>query len=810
MILIRYYSPVKKGIGIGIGKLYFENKGYNYEAHSDIPKAEFMLVNVNSTKDYSEFMNDYYYQDSIYTTPFDTEYSGSFMAMKYELDLSALYSQEGTNSLDFSNIIFSVPDPSYELTINEVLILEESVETSTQTGALDSRVWQYTEAESFEASPTPQNDKYHLTLTNTPLFYPDSEWIDYLNIFDEDGNYYTAGITGNDHQLHYEPSSNNLTWNPTFNQFPEYFGMKFEEPMLIEANKTLYIQYATNTSWSEAIRIEVENIDLQSIRAIYDYNYLLKPEYYDWYGDLYGVDHSYENIAYSLKDEVEYEVVQYYYETFTVYTNIAQYNHTFDIGNFSFSTDFVNLSLQKVIGLTPNFTSEILTDNADYTVVFNEATKNVTITDLNAGNGLLDSFDHIMVILNYSYGPISSFTEVYLLDQFNQTYLSDPKDTFYNYIDIDYRFSAESGTALLAESAAIIVSDTTSFTSIDYCRNPDVSSNSKLNNYGTEIFDYFEVYMDESSVIYTADVDMDGEMDYKQTLDINKDQNVDIVKYGIDDPEVDGEIIWHTIIQDFRSVEVSTDTEEKEELRTLWFDINDRGFANFDFNVAKLLFAVLVLPLLTLYIAKMILPDVDYWAQKSTQQVIEKEEYKETEFYSVTLDDDRDGIADSQVSYERIKSDTYYEVTEYKKTILAAKYQNVFTFITEYSAKSFSSFFGAKRSDPVFNGHLTEEHLDTQDFSDLNSYTQTNAPILRATYRKFTENITTRYVDSFERTAITVIDFDEEGEIEEQRIYTDSFVDGDVDNVAQFFSEVSEEHSVTSVDTGYLQSVSFD
>ncbi|KKN17379.1 hypothetical protein LCGC14_0966440, partial [marine sediment metagenome] len=802
--LIRYNSPVKNGIALGIGELYLENKGYNYESHSDIPKAEILIVNANSTSDYSEFTSDYHYQISLQPTPFETEYNNKLKAIKIDLDLTSLYQSTGKNILDFSHLIFSVPNPCYELTINEVLIIKESSESTTLSGSSDSRIWQFSETEIFNANATPEYDSYQLTLGSSPLFYPDISWLDYINIYDEDGNYYTAGLTGNDHQLHYEPSNNTFTWNPAFNQFPEYFGMEFEEPLIISPNKTLYFEYSTNTSWTELIRIEEENIDLQSIRLIYDYNYLLKPEYYDWYAINFSPEHSYENIAYSFKEEPEYEVVQYYYEGFSVYKNVSQYTHAFDMGNHSFETDFVNLSIYKVIALTPTLETEILTDNINYTVIFDKTAKTLAITDLNS---VLNRFDLISVILNYSYGPVSSYTEISLLDGFNQTYLDDPKETFYNNVDIDYRYRAESGTALFAESSTTLTSQSTTFESIDYSRNPDISNGNKLTSYGLEIFDNFNIYYDESSIIYVADSDMDGEPDYKFTLDVNNDGKIDIIKYGIDDPLGSGEIYWHTIIQDFQSTEVSVKQELLEEKRTKWFDINDREFAYYDFNVVKLLLIVLTLPLLVYHISRMILPDVDYWAQKSTQQQVEKEEYVKSSFYSIKVDSNHDGIPDSQINYESTTVDIYYEINEYKKTIIAAKTQNMFTYIAE---RSIRSFFGGTEEDGIFNEYLTEDHLNSNDFSSLNLYTQMNAGTLQATYRKFTENITTTYIDNFEQSTLTIIDFDSEGEIEEQRTYTDDFENSQIDSIESFFSELSAEHSITHFETGQQSIVSFD
>ena len=818
IIMIRYNTPVKKGIAIGIGKMYFESKGYNYIDHPDLPKAEFLLVDAENEKEYnlmsnddfaklySEFIADYYYQAPLNLTPFDTEYNGRYKTVKIDLDLTSLYASTGSDMLNFSYLIFSVPNPSYELTVSEVLILEEAYEPTIEHFNTDSRIWQYSEVETFTASATPETDSYQLVLEDAPSFYPDIKWLDYLNIFDEDGNYYTAGVTGNDHQLHYEPSTDTFTWNPAFNQFPEYFGMEFEEPLVIEPEKKLYFTYTTATSWTEPIRIDIENVDLSSIRMIYDYNYLLKPEYYDWYSQQFGVKHSYESIAYSFKDEPEYEVVQYYYEDFIVYENTKAYTHTFDIGDLSFEDDFINVEVYKLIGLTPTLESVILTDDADYSYDFDKATKELTIT---SDIEFLDSFDQLLAILNYSYGPISSYSEIFLSDEFNQTYLSDLEETFYSSVDIDYSHSTKSGKALLAESSTTITSDTTLFKSIDYCRNPEMSIGDRLIGYGSELFDNFEIYKDESSIIYVADIDMDSEPDYKHTIDINRDSKIDIVKYGIDDPQGSVEIYWHTIIQDFENEEINVERSLEDEKRTEWFDINDRKFAHYDFNVAKLLIIALTLPLLPYHISKMMLPDVDYWAQKSTQTLIDKEEYIKSTFYSVKVDNDRDGYADTQINYETTDVDTYYEITEYKKTILAAKTQNVFTFLGEYVVRSIGSLFGGSGDDAVFDEDLTENNLETGDFSSCNKYVQKNGPVLRSTYRKFTEEITTTYIDTFEESTITVFDW-EEGDIAEQRIYTDSFETGEIEEVSEFFSGLSTQHSVTNIDTGQQITVDFD
>ncbi|MFX1391857.1 MAG: hypothetical protein ACFE9Z_17470, partial [Promethearchaeota archaeon] len=576
------------------------------------------------------------------------------------------------------------------------------------------------------------------------------------------------------------------------------------------SNLSPAILYACNTSWSAPILLDVENINLDSIRIIYDYNYLLKPDYHNWYDSIFGTSVSYENIAYNLKGESDYNVVQYYHETFTVFTNISEYTHIFDIGDLSFENDFINLSICKVVGLSPTLNEEILTNNDDFIIILNKTTNKLTITDSNTNDGLLDVFDQITVILNFSYGPISSYTEIYLSSEFNQTYLSDSEETFYNYIDIDYQYTATTGV-LLAESSGHICSDITSFKPISYSRNPDmVNEYNELIGYGSENFDNFEIYYDDTSILYVADIDMDGDPDYKLTIDVDNDGKIDIIKYGIDDPQGSGEIYWHTIIQDFENSQITIGNTLEEERRTEWFDIDDKIFAHFDFNIGKLLLYVLCLPLLPFYITKMMLPDVDYWAQKSTQNLIEKEEHTKNAYYSVKVDNDRDGLPDTQFDYQKTEIDIYYEITEYRKTILAAKTQNIFTFLGEYIARSFVSLFTGSYEDFVFNGELTEENLESKDFSTCNWYVRVNAPVLTATYRKFTENITTSWNDSFEYSTLAIIDFDESGDIEEQRIYTDDFDFYEIDQVEDFFSDLSAEHSITNVDTGQQSTVSFD
>ena len=113
----------------------------------------------------------------------------------------------------------------------------------------------------------------------------------------------------------------------------------------------------------------------------------------------------------------------------------------------------------------------------------------------------------------------------------------------------------------------------------------------------------------------------------------------------------------------------------------------------------------------------MLIPDVDYWAQKSSQQLVTKEEYTQSSFYSIKTVSNRDGYADSQIDFENTKVGVYYEITDYRQTILAAKVQDLFTYIFEYAVRSVASLFTGVTEDIVFNKYLKPEYLESGDFS---------------------------------------------------------------------------------------------
>ncbi|TFF94520.1 MAG: hypothetical protein EU543_01090 [Promethearchaeota archaeon] len=167
-------------------------------------------------------------------------------------------------------------------------------------------------------------------------------------------------------------------------------------------------------------------------------------------------------------------------------------------------------------------------------------------------------------------------------------------------------------------------------------------------------------------------------------------------------------------------------------------------------------------------------------------------------------------VPDREVIYENEEATIYYEVTEYQKTIMAGKKQGILTALAGYIARSFASLFTGEKEDLVFNEKLTEEQLESGNYQGASFFARLNKPFLDATYRKFTQNTTTVYQDGYDNEQLTVIEYDEEGNVAEQRIYSDNFETNDMEGLDTFFTELTSEHSITNVDTEEEMTIEFD
>jgi len=146
-----------------------------------------------------------------------------------------------------------VPYPNYELTIEQVLLQRESQDTSLQYEEISQRVWQYSEFKAFKTSDNVSSDEYDFNPLTT-IFGGVNNWLDFIKVYDENYNYYSADVEGDDNQLLW--NSNSFTWNPAFDRFIDYFGTQLELPMRAEPNTELYLEYCSQNSWKTPVNLD--------------------------------------------------------------------------------------------------------------------------------------------------------------------------------------------------------------------------------------------------------------------------------------------------------------------------------------------------------------------------------------------------------------------------------------------------------------------------------------------------------------------------------------------------------------------------
>ena len=295
------------------------------------------------------------------------------------------------------------------------------------------------------------------------------------------------------------------------------------------------------------------------------------------------------------------------------------------------------------------------------------------------------------------------------------------EETFYASLSISFEHSVKSATYLFDERSDTITTEETSFTSISYTRNADLSNNNELTGFGeTTLFEEFIIYSDPFDVIYEADIDMDGKRDFKHVIDVDQNGKEDIIRFGVESEEGSGIVIWHTIIQDFEGEEQFYHSQEGIKQRTEWFDIRDDIFADYNFQLDDLLILIFGGFANPFYIASFFMPDMDYWAQKSVQQNQFTYGKTETKFYSVLTDNDRDGNADVQIAYEKSKTVVYNRIEYTETAIIAAKPQNPADFLREYIEDSWNAIWGnARKEDRVFNSNSFYKNSKKKLFIEL-------------------------------------------------------------------------------------------
>jgi hypothetical protein len=208
-------------------------------------------------------------------------------------------------------------------------------------------------------------------------------------------------------------------------------------------------------------------------------------------------------------------------------------------------------------------------------------------------------------------------------------------------------------------------------------------------------------------------LEMDGVPDYKQLIDIDRDGVYDIKRYGIGNETVSSEstfniktsshqvkrrmgdntIIWHTTITDYEVSQKYVEINKPESYRTQWFDIDDQLFSNFSIDSSESILGIVgdvLLGGLLNVIGEFFLPPMDYWAQRSLTQSVDSSVVQSQEFYSVSVDLDKDGNTDKSIVYQKTSSTTYYKIDKKETTIFAAKPQNIWSLMFRNVAEVFT------------------------------------------------------------------------------------------------------------------------
>ncbi|MFX1395405.1 MAG: hypothetical protein ACFFAS_00005, partial [Promethearchaeota archaeon] len=763
-----------------MGKLYFEA----FSPDPVVPKAEILLVDIDNENDYPSYLQNLIAEIELGLTPFNTEYLNNFARVKLDVEIDpALFDEDGL--VDISHLVLSVPNPAYELVVDEICLRRVRKSGSISQETIAQRVWQFTELESFEASEDPLKDAYRLE--GTEFFGSADDWLEYLNAYDDVGNYYfvgTPGLDENDYQLLLQPNGS-LTWNPFFNTYPEYFGSSFEFPAIIEPNGTLFVEYCTNDSWSTPIVLEDDNIDVESASVVYDYSEVLDPNFETWFGSVRynGMYH--------------YEISQYLQHVVAPHVVLEQgsqqlFSTTLDLGNFTLAQNFTNPSIYKITGSFANLTEITLAENnvpsAGYSFTIDYASNTINISSDGSIPEIvpLSEFDAITIVLRFDYGPRSTYTTLSLTEDFRLEYLKGREaESFESRLMVSYVRPDELGNAVFWETSDEITSDRTQFRAVPFSR---AVSGCELADYDSLSYLNYEVFEDDSNVIYVADTNMDGYKDYKHEIDVDRDGRVDVTKYGVETE--DGTVVWHAIVQDYQATETLKDYESSPELRTKWFDIEDRALGTFQLSAANLL-AFVLCPFMGILYAGItaIMPDLDFWAQKLTKKETITTQVTSTRYYAVKRDLDRDGNADVEYAYERADVLARQEMCDRQTTIVAAKPQNVFTYIAQWLHKNWIALFGADEEDAYFNDELTKEKLDAKDLSDL-GYNPTWEAAIQSTYRQFYMDTISVYESEQVVEKITVSEYSE-GEIVEIREYEDKFSTGRVTPASKFLESIT-------------------
>ncbi|KKM54907.1 hypothetical protein LCGC14_1553060, partial [marine sediment metagenome] len=375
------------------------------------------------------------------------------------------------------------------------------------------------------------------------------------------------------------------------------------------------------------------------------------------------------------------------------------------------------------------------------------------------------------VILNFSYGPISTRTHILLSSLFNQTYLTQIEYSFYDYLTFYFDYSVNLLTPLFYENSKLLTSDGSSFNSIDFTRNTYLSSNNQLLGFNdSKLFINFEVFEDPYHELYVADIDSDGVPDYMQRIDADQDGEFEIIMYGVNGR---GEILWHhRFITDEGESESSTISYADSEKSTDWFKID------------------------TDQIWKLMKAEGLRWSSYTSvsfgSRVMNKITITETtsqiKTYTIIFDDDGDGYADRSIIYQRATEFKRSTVEVVEETFLIGfenikNYHYQEAYIRQLTHddirnKDFSSITDSLAHSEIESGYVYYEDKSTmikEDYSLVETLTYADwylneaGDLVVAQWREYKDNFEDNFVDIFtEFETYTITDSDTGEEYESQ------------------------------------------
>ena len=757
ILFLKYNSTLPEAISLAVGEMvlqrapYIENYRKSEPGEPDyVPFAEISLIGINNDGETYDIEDDLYnsrdklvaWEIPLDLTPFENEFLDSYHQKVFNISFEDIYSDfkkldnEGIENCYITDIIISSNDPRYQIIVDSFFIFE-----------FDENATLY-DSEIFDVYPNNHLEKFyygdytdiyseHVIFDSgdyPPLYYDNSAVNEtfYFDAFDSAGNYYYFG-----EHLFAETVSQgvyNITWNPMYSEHYNawYYNAQSTEEELedlrnyynphIDKFRYLYLSWADNSAWREWHLIEQPNVNLTTLGVVFE-----------WYNE---TTEEYNSVIYN-QTLTEFETRHIAVES------IYPYDISTNSGDFDLSQDYSgaqDLDIYSITGYYFNESEYEFELGSCYIISGEES------IHIEAETGIkLNNFDTIIVLINFTSGALSDYSQFRLLDNSITNHPETPawtkNDSFYvdfEYNDLDY--------FLLLEDYEV-GSENSLFELLEYTRNAkfvQIELDNFVFDINYHVFDYenFSAQIEPKSVLLMTDFNEDGTHEYVvEKHDVTGDGEYNVFKYGYVNPA--GEISYHTIISQARPSQTVIDKKGSIS-QTAWFGLKDAvGKAQ-----------------RTLYTTTIVNNTVD------------------KAYYSVQSDIDLDGLMDKETSLEVIYSNIH--VTTYTKEITVVKAfgsgtleeLRVSTFVD--SSMSQTMVFTDIVSDEVVSTRIYEDAFPNE-LTELNNVENYLIPVVNEIINSQTPNLNALFSLSHAEDNVPA-EFDRVTTIENGEITTDNLL----------------------------------